>query len=1125
MSTIQKIVELYNNSQKEISLCGLTSPSQKAYVLKQLKKWIHKPFLIICNDEADAEKLAEDLSFFHENSKDVVYLPAWEKNIASLEEASDRSSALFQIIYHSPSFIVSSPKGISKKTLPRKIFEQYCLRFKQEAPLNLEEVSKRLFEAGYIESSLTDGPGIYSQRGHIFDIFPPYMEEPFRIELFGDEILSIRLFNPETQVSHKEIEECFAMPLREIILNHETKKTLHKKFKFHADNNHIPKKKRDEIIENINNGIFSHNIDLFLPFLYEETSTAFEYLSSDVVIFSDSPLIFPTVQFFSEELQMGGQNLYIEESEFNYFTEQRVQFYFKSFKEQIQKTGSQTESGMTEESVFFDFKNHTALSQHITTSIHKKETPLDPLVKAIKGWGEKQFKTHFICHGEEQKLRLTNLIGEEHDIQVGQLSEGLVYAEDKIVFITEDEIFGKRKKVWHKSQRSREASLLLQELKPQDYVVHASHGIGKFIGLQKLTLQGMSSDFLFLEYANKDKLYVPVHRMNLIQKYIGSGTTHVPLDQLGTLKWHVRKKKASEDAEKLAKELLHLYAKRHKARGFAFSSQDTVFEEFESTFPFEETPDQEKSIQEVLADMASEKPMDRLICGDVGFGKTEIAMRASFKAVLDHKQVAFLVPTTLLAHQHYQSFRERFKKFPVNIEVLSRFISKAEQTNTLKKTASGLVDIIIGTHRILSKDVQFKDLGLLILDEEQRFGVLQKEKLKKIKENIDILTLTATPIPRTLHMALSNLRDLSLITTPPLDRHSVKTYISPFSEKLIREAILKETTRGGQVFFLHNRVQTIDKITKEISLLVPGVSVTCAHGQMKESQLEEKMMRFLKKEYNVLVCTTIIGSGLDIPSCNTIIINRADALGLSELYQLRGRVGRSYEQAYCYLLIPHSSELSDTAKMRLSAIERHTELGTGYNIASEDLEIRGAGNLLGSKQSGQISGVGLEMYIHLIEEAAQKLQGKIVEEQIEPEINIKIKALIPSSYVKDMELRLSLYKKISLLEKDEEAQTIIEELQDRFGEPPSEVLNLFELMNVKNMLRKLKVSALLVHDALAQLTFTSNNILQPEKILHFVRKNPEKYEIRREGKLVIRLENSNPPSVLEELKKLLHHII
>ncbi|MCX5718033.1 MAG: transcription-repair coupling factor [Nitrospirae bacterium] len=667
-------------------------------------------------------------------------------------------------------------------------------------------------------------------------------------------------------------------------------------------------------------------------------------------------------------------------------------------------------------------------------------------------------------------------------ITVGELSSGFLISG--FLILTEKEVFGERP-AFRPIKKSKVSELLisLDDLSPGDFIVHRDHGIGKFTGLVRQTIEGYEGDLMVLEYSGGDRLYLPLYGIERISKYHAEEGIVPKIDRLGGKTWQKTKEKASKKIKEMAEKLLKLYAERQVSRGFSFSADSELHSEFDNFFLYDETPDQIRAIEEIKAAMESEEPMDRLLCGDVGYGKTEVAMRAAFKAVYDNRQAAVLVPTTLLCDQHYRTFRQRFSAFPVTVDYLSRFKSKKEQTETIRRAAKGEIDILIGTHALLRKDMNFHNLGLLIIDEEHRFGVAQKEKIKELKKGVDVLTLSATPIPRTLNMALSGIRGMSLIETPPEERLAVKGIVSAFNDELIRNAIERELERGGQVYFVHNRINDMEKVFSHVRQLVPNAKVSVAHGQMHERELERIMQRFINKEIDVLVSTTIIGSGLDIPDANTIIINRADRIGLADLYQLKGRVGRSNVRAYAYFLIPGEDILTDEAKKRLQAIQDMSYLGAGFRLAVKDLAIRGTGNLLGHEQSGHIHAVGFDMYIEMLEKAVSELRGIKIEEEIEPRISLKVSAFIPEEFIEDVTLRLSVYRKIASAKNHEDLDALIEELNDRFGHMPLEVQNLFDVMKLKIMAKKLLITDITDMSGRVHVTFSKNTPVAGEKIL------------------------------------------
>ena len=712
------------------------------------------------------------------------------------------------------------------------------------------------------------------------------------------------------------------------------------------------------------------------------------------------------------------------------------------------------------------------------------------------------------------------------EILTGDLSRGFRLREEGLAVIAEEEVFGPRLKRRGISEiRKKQILTSLAELKPGDYMVHLDFGVGIYRGLQHITLQGGEGDFLLLEYAGNDRLYLPVDRISLVQRYIGAEGVEPRPDRLGGASWEKAKSRARAAVQEMAGELLKIYAARQVHEGFAFSPQDDLYREFEASFAFEETPDQMSAIEDVIRDMERPKPMDRLVCGDVGYGKTEVAMRASFKAVMDGKQVALLVPTTVLAQQHLETFTARFKAYPVRVEMLSRFRSPKEQKSVLAGVNKGEIDIIIGTHRLLQKDVAFKDLGLLIVDEEQRFGVTHKERLKQFRAVVDIMTLTATPIPRTLYMSLMGIRDLSIIDTPPMDRLAIKTFVARFSDELIREAVLRELGRGGQVFFVHNRVQSIGAMAEHVRRLVPEARIAVGHGQMDEKELEKVMLAFMHGECNLLLCTTIIESGLDIPNANTLIVNRADAFGLAQLYQLRGRVGRSKQRAYAYFLIPGEGAISTDARERLKILQEITELGAGFRIATHDLEIRGAGDLLGGRQSGNIAAVGFELYTELLEEAIRQMKGEDLPERVEPEIKLRIPAFIPEEYVKNPNQRLVIYKKLTQADTDEEVAEVAEELADRFGKLPLAASYLLDVMRIRLQMKALLVKEAEFNGSRLILTFHPKTPVSPDSIVALIRNDPGKCTFTPDYRLVTEIRDTSFEGVLAGTRNLLKRLI
>lgn len=767
-----------------------------------------------------------------------------------------------------------------------------------------------------------------------------------------------------------------------------------------------------------------------------------------------------------------------------------------------------------------------------------------PLVTRLKEWGEeavffvaptkgdatrlKELLAHYEAEFSVMDAPLRDLIasGTRRGILIGELTQGFRLPEDRLILITLDEIFGTKKREGASAKKSPPSRFItsLSELKQDDYVVHLDHGIGIYRGLKFLKVGGSEGEFLHLEYEGGDRLYIPVDRINLVQKYIGGDGAQPALDRLGGTSWEKVKAKTRTSVLAMAHELLDIYAAREVHEGHAFSPPDQLYREFEAAFEFEETDDQERAIEDTLQDMEKKKPMDRLICGDVGYGKTEVALRAAFLAVMDSRQVAFLCPTTVLAQQHLQTFRHRLRSYPVRVEMLSRFLTSKENQQVLQDLAQGQVDIVIGTHRLLQKDVQFKNLGLVVIDEEHRFGVTHKEKLKQLRQTVDVLSLTATPIPRTLHMSLIGIRDLSIIETPPLDRLAIHTYITRYDETVIRDAVLREIQRGGQVFFLHNRVETISRMAQRLSDLIPEAKIAVAHGQMRTQELEKVMLDFLENKTQVLVCSAIIESGLDFPNANTIIINRADKLGLAQLYQLRGRVGRSHHRAYAYLLIPGEKIITRDAERRLKALQELDELGAGFKLALHDLEIRGAGNLLGKQQSGQITAVGFELYTEMMEKAVKELRGEQITPEVEPEIRLEIPAYFPEDYIPDANQRLLFYKRLASIDDIQELEALKGEIKDRYGPFQAEVENLFYVMRLRRVLKDYLVQQISYNDGRLSLLFHPQSPVNVERLLALVKKDKGRYRLTPEGRLSFSPQNQAWESVLPEVTQLLQTI-
>jgi transcription-repair coupling factor (superfamily II helicase) len=968
-----------------------------------------------------------------------------------------------------------------------------------------------LISAGYARMSLVEEPGEFAVRGGILDIFPPHRRLPVRVDLFGDEVESIREFDPASQRSQGALPYSVAPPPRELLLTRSLTIDRSESIRELATEQGIASRVIDELLDSLLRGHVPPGTEALAPFLQPQLETVFDYLPEDTLIVIDDPdtgrnrmlgYIDDAYENFDAAVESG--RVVAPPPDLALSAEELEEALMARDPVLIERLDIIDTEAATE-TYTLSCTDQDALRRSLAES-RNHERALEPLVDALSQWSEEGFRAALFTPSLSGAERLRHLLSEYGleaqinekprnargwsapgmiEIRVAGISSGFTLPFERLVVITEEEIFGPRR---HRKMRSKwpEGASVegLSQLDKGDYLVHAEHGIGVYRGLVELDLGVIRSEFLRLEYMDGDRLFVPVHRLNLIQRYGGSDGHTPRIDKLGGISWEKAKHSTKKAMRRMAHELIAMHAARELSEGFAFSARDRHFEEFEAAFPFEETTDQAAAIEDILADLQRPKPADRIVCGDVGYGKTEVAVRAAYRVAMDGKQVAILVPTTVLCQQHAETFKERFKGQPMVIESLSRFRTAKESKAVLEGLASGSIDIVIGTHRLLQKKICFRDLGLLVIDEEHRFGVTHKERIKQLKKTVDVLTLTATPIPRTLQMAFSGIRDLSVINTPPADRMAIRTQLCRFSESLIREAILREMRRGGQTFFVHNRVQTIGALHKTLSRAVPEAKVIVAHGQMKERDLEERMIDFMHGKADVLLCTTIIESGIDIPTANTIIIDRADKLGLAQIYQLRGRVGRSKQRAYAYLLI-HCSEdsLTADAQRRLQAIQDLSALGSGFRLANMDLEIRGAGNLLGAEQSGSIAAVGYETYMGMLEETIDELRGKAREAEVDPEIRLPVAAHLPNDYVNSVNQRLVLYKRLASCRDDVEIDRIRDELLDRYGSLPAEAENLFEVIRLKIRARRLGIATIDLRKGEIVLTAAQQSKVDPQRLL------------------------------------------
>ncbi|WEA44521.1 transcription-repair coupling factor [Priestia aryabhattai] len=1073
---IGAVVSSLEEGLKEQLVTGI-SGSARSVLMALLNEDKKYPLLVVTHNLYQAQKVYEDLLHLLPE-KDVFLYPvndlvATEVGIASPELKAQRIEVLNYWSQHTGGVVVTPLAGIRKLLAPKARWEQTQLPFQMGIDIDVDHYLKRLVELGYERASMVSAPGEFSVRGGIIDIYPLTEELPVRIELFDTEIDSIRTFTIEDQRSQEQLKEISIGPATEIIVSQnevaqgieeleaQLASTL-QQVKNAALKATLTENIKGEI-EQLRQGQLLENMFKYLSFFYESPASLLDYLpEGGLVIFDETTRIQETSdQLETEEAEwiteLLGQGQIVRDVQLSH----KLPSLIQRAKHQFLYL-----------SLFLKHVSYTSPQNIINISCKQMQQfygQMNLLKSEIERWKNANYTVVLLGADKERVKKLEGVLA-DYDIDSsildgnGQLVPGLVQIIEgdlqmgfelpmqKLAVLTEEELFKKRIKKSKRRQKLSNAERIksYSELNVGDYVVHVNHGIGRYLGMETLEINGNHKDYIHIKYEGSDKLYVPVEQIDQVQKYVGSEGKEPKVYKLGGNDWKKVKRKVESSVQDIADDLIKLYAEREASKGYAFSPDGDLQREFETAFPYQETEDQLRSVQEIKKDMEHERPMDRLLCGDVGYGKTEVAIRAAFKAVTDGKQVAILVPTTILAQQHYETIRERFQDYPINIGLLSRFRSRKQQQETIKGLKNGTVDVVIGTHRLLSKDVIYKDLGLLVIDEEQRFGVTHKEKIKQMKANVDVLTLTATPIPRTLHMSMLGVRDLSVIETPPENRFPVQTYVVEYNPVLVREAIERELARDGQVYFLYNRVEDIERKAEEISMLVPDARVTYAHGKMNETELEAVILSFLEGEYDVIVSTTIIETGVDIPNVNTLIVNNADKMGLSQLYQLRGRVGRSNRVAYAYFTYHKDKVLTEVAEKRLQAIKEFTELGSGFKIAMRDLSIRGAGNLLGAQQHGFIDSVGFDLYSQMLKEAIEERRGSDGESgKFNVEMNLDLDAYIPDQYITDGRLKIEMYKRFRGIEALEDIQELQDEMIDRFGEYPAEVEYLFKVAKTK----------------------------------------------------------------------------
>ncbi len=1094
--------------------------SQKVHLMFETAREV--PWkLVVAADGTKAQEIYDDFRYFEPNTwlypaKDLLFYSA---DIHGNLMVKQRLQVLRHLMEDEGGVVVTTVDGLMDRLLPLDVLQSHALCVEYGQELELEEWKERLVALGYERMPQVDGMGQFSIRGGILDVFPLTEEMPLRIELFDTEVDSIRTFDPDSQRSIEQLDRAVIYPASEMVLDpkrlkegadrigkeaKQVEKKLREQMK--TEEAHRIRQTAEEVLEGIREGWKSRGLDSYIRYFYRDTVSFLDYFPSDgTVIFLDEPV---RLQEKGESVELEFRESMGHRLEKGYLLPGQTDLLCG-----VREVLARAQTGRT--------VCLTALEQKLAgIQIKKKyhidarnissyQTSFEVLIKDLKKWKKEKYRVILLSGSRTRASRLAGDLREyelsafcpddearevrpgEILVTYGNLHRGFEYPLLKFIVLTEGDMFGAEKKKKRRKKTAYEGRKIqsFSELNIGDYVVHEDHGLGIYRGIEKIERDRVVKDYLKIEYGDGGNLYLPATRLEGIQKYAGSDAKAPKLNKLGGEQWTKTKTRVKGAVKEIARDLVQLYAARQNSDGYP-CGPDTVWQkEFEEMFPYEETDDQLEAIEATKKDMESRRIMDRLICGDVGYGKTEIALRAAFKAVQESRQVVYLVPTTILAQQHYNTFVQRMKDFPVRVDLMSRFRTAAEQKKTLDDLKKGMVDVLIGTHRVLSKDVQFKNLGLLIIDEEQRFGVVHKEKIKKLKENVDVLTLTATPIPRTLHMSLIGIRDMSVLEEPPVDRVPIQTYVMEYNDEMVREAIQREMARGGQVYYVYNRVNDIDEVAGHVAKLVPEANVVFAHGQMHERQLEKIMLDFVDGEIDVLVSTTIIETGLDISNANTMIIHDADRLGLSQLYQLRGRVGRSSRTAYAFLMYKRDRQLKEEAEKRLQAIREFTELGSGIKIAMRDLEIRGAGNILGAEQHGHMEAVGYDLYCKLLNQAVQALKGeKPEEEEYETVVDCDIDAYIPPSYIKNEYQKLDIYKRISGIESEEEYMDMQDELMDRFGDIPGSVENLLRIAALKAMAHRAYVTEVYINRQEIRLTMYPKARLQVEGIPELVAK-------------------------------------
>ncbi len=1122
-----------DHKQARVCLLGAHGPTSGCAVtlLDRLRRHSHDratPWVVLTASDESAERIFNDLHFFHtlmgQPVEGLAWFPEWETlpyeaTAPHVALIAHRMTTLHRLLVKPPTILVTSVAAAMHRVIPRSLFEEAVIRFKTGATFERESLITSLLRIGYRRVSVVEIPGEFSIRGGIVDIFSTAYPNPVRVEFLGDQVESMRLFDPATQTSIEKLSEGWVLPAREFI----------RPLQAHDATAPVPP-----------------DAEWRSPDLYETMDTLFDYLGSDPSLALDQPeSLKKACEAAWSKIDDGYLRHVDRDIAHPYPSPERLFLTWDGIQQRIATCPMMALEPLAAPDSSWEPTFSFSTQPPGSIGLGIRGTAFSQTLGLLESL-RNEHRVVLVARSRGQVDRLLALL-REHDLPAeswnpstwssqrtgkspfyvlhGDLSVGFLSGELRLALLTEEELFAKGAR--HKPQpKSRTATFLssLEDLSVGDFVVHVQHGIAKYRGLKRLSVQDFESDYLILEFAGGDTLYVPLDRLNQVQRYSGAESHGPRLDRLGGTSWAKTTARVKKDIEEMAQELIDLYANRELVKRNAYGVTTTLYHEFEAAFEYEETADQLKAIADISRDLESTRPMDRLVCGDVGYGKTEVAMRAAFKAVEHDRQVAVLVPTTLLAHQHHENFAERFAPFPMRVALLSRFQSSRDTKAILKDVAAGTVDVVIGTHRLLQKDVTFRHLGLVIIDEEQWFGVKHKERLKQLRTQVDVLTLTATPIPRTLQMAMSSVRDLSIIDTPPAGRLAIKTEVVRFSDKAVRDAVLRELGRGGQVYFVHNRVETMERIGAWLHQLIPEARMVMAHGQMDAKPLEAVMLKFVKREADILIASAIIQSGLDVPTANTIIVNRADLFGLAQLYQLRGRVGRGGDQAYAYFLIPDEGTLTGDAQKRLIAIQQFTELGSGFRIAAADMEIRGAGNLLGKQQSGHIAAIGLDLYMQMVEQAVQRLKGHVIEEEPDPTLQLPVSAFIPEPYVTDPHHRLSLYKRLTACNQVGELALLHGEIQDRYGPAPEPVERLLEVMQLRTHAKRLRLASLDVHGQSVTIVFQPKATIPEPAVHRLMDQLKKRLKFLSPVSFEISMRQSDWPSLFSELNAILQSL-